>query len=441
MNLRPVFNKMKKYITPSQFINDKNLSTESSSVKQYCKQQLNWMNNKNQYDEIDKINIVSFNMLAPVYKRLSALDAFTGARKRESQFTDVWKLRANNTIQFIKNEILANNADIIGLQEFWLDKQYASLFEEVFKKLGYEMFLLQRSGVKADAVATIIRTSQFHILGSEDIYLCTIGDRVALLLWIQHKITGKHFLIANTHLSFPHNSIDKLNQIHQIKNLLDCMNKFAIVNQIDHVTRCIVGDFNVELTSPVCDHLHNMGYVSCFEISPPLNHHHTTTGEVEAKETEEAEKKCKKAAKKEFVSHRNHRQEEVGVDHIFIRPEQPPSSSSPSSSLSIAPSIPPVVMQCEGCPSTNPVHCQPKVWSEAHYPPHPETSITPAIELFITESAVLPRHIPCEHWDETFVISDHRPIVSQLIFAQAKETPTTTTISSTTTTSASTAET
>ena len=68
-------------------------------------------------------------------------------------------------------------------------------------------------GDKEDSVAFVIRKGIFDILGTENIYLCNHGDRVALLVWLKHKYSKKHIIIANTHLSFPHSIFDKMNQV------------------------------------------------------------------------------------------------------------------------------------------------------------------------------------------------------------------------------------
>ena len=47
------------------------------------------------------------------------------------------------------------------------------------------------SGKKTDSVAIAVKKDVFEILGSENIYLCSIGDRVALVLHLHHKATGK----------------------------------------------------------------------------------------------------------------------------------------------------------------------------------------------------------------------------------------------------------
>ena len=76
-----------------------------------------------------------------------------------------------------------------------------------------------------------------------------------------------------------------------------------------------------------------------------------------------------------------YRQEDLGVDHIFFKPELIMTSS---------------------------------VGISEQYSSKPQMSSC----LFVAGSAVLPREKSCTHWDENFTISDHRPVEAKLIFGQ-----------------------
>lgn len=214
-------------------------------------------------------DIVSFNLLAPVYKRLTTKN-FTGRRDREASKNDLWQDRLAQTMDFFKQEIYKDTA-IIALQEYWLDDRYRELFEREFRKHGYEYRIMQRAGTKVDAVALVIKTDVFDILGVENVDLCAMGDRVALLAWLRHKSSGLDVLVANTHLSFPHHVFDRLNQVAQMKHLTSVIEWFARTHSVTDAPVLIMGDFNVEGHSPVCDHLRSEGYYSCFEVCPPAN--------------------------------------------------------------------------------------------------------------------------------------------------------------------------
>ena len=343
-------------------------------------------------------------MLAPVYKRLSTVDSTTGYRKREAQTTELWKERAQRTVSFFQDELFPF-ADIVALQEYWLDDRYLNIFQPAFQQYQYQLFILQRSGRKLDAVALLVKQEKFEVLAAENIYLCALADRVALLLWLRHRVTNKDVLIANTHLSFPHNALEKMNQMKQIKNLTSTMDRFAKEHHLSKVTCMIVGDFNVESNSPVCDHLRLNGYHSCFEVMPPVDtskQHEVTQTNSFATTTSTTTSSSKEVTPKvSFVSHRNHQAEEVGVDHIFIRPET-------MSALHI------------GLPATEDQDKDGETTSQTV----PEKSLKSQKmheKLFVESCHVLPSDLCWSHWNDKFTISDHRPVGSTIVFATKKK--------------------
>lgn len=242
-------------------------TTASSSVPTSAPS--NTTNENASAESSHQFNIVSFNLLAPVYKRLTSRN-FTGRRDRESANNELWQERLEQTIEFFKQEIYQDTA-IIALQEYWLDARYRDTFEAQFKEYGYEYRIMQRAGTKVDAVALVIKADVFEILGVENVDLCAMGDRVALLAWLRHKSSGQDLLVATTHLSFPHHVFDRLNQVAQMKHLTSVIDWYAQSHHIHNAPVLIVGDFNVEGQSPVCDHLRSAGYYSCFEVCPPAN--------------------------------------------------------------------------------------------------------------------------------------------------------------------------
>ena len=254
------------------------------------------------HDVAGDFRITSWNLLAPCYKRMSTRDITSGRRMRESHLQSKWLARAQNTLSFLREEIYPTSS-IIALQEFWLDDKYVSMFTEDFKRQGFDLRILQRTGLKDDAVALVINNDVFEIKGSENVSLCTQGDRVALLLWLCHRKTGKNVLIANTHLSFPHNVFDRMNQMRQMQTLTEVIDRYATNNVIGLCTRIILGDFNVEAESPVCNHLREAGYFSAFETCRPDD-------PFIIKDVIENDKNDHRKSKNlKFVSHKTHRNE------------------------------------------------------------------------------------------------------------------------------------
>lgn len=468
---------------------------------------LSWDRNKDAFTATNEFTVASFNLLAPCYKRLPA-------SMRESSDNQLWTKRASETIDFCHTEIYGDS-DIIGFQEYWLDSQYTELFKEGFDSHGYEVRHLKRTGKKTDSVAIAVKKDVFEILGSENIYLCSIGDRVALVLHLHHKATGKTVLVANTHLSFPHSSFDRVNQMQQMKKLTNAMSQYATKYGIKSATRIVLGDFNVNSSSQVCDHLRKAGYFSCFEVKTPSNlfgiintgdggdddgddiyansptkgasshetsisalSHQSSLSSVDTSSktrrsprsqsidtvitsremkndssekpdgrllratsyvtsstssTSSSSMKSKSESSRasstpgfdlDFVSHRTHDSNDVGVDHIFIKPELEIEIEGNSVSPYEAPA-PPNVTPLR--PRTAPPKPPPlSSLSKATFVTSNELLSPWSMVLsclFVADSTVLPRTLVCDQWHPHFTISDHRPVSSTILFAMREETP------------------
>ena len=126
---------------------------------------------------------------------MSIRDIRSGRRMRESHLQSKWADRQQRTLAFFREEIYPQSA-IIALQELWLDDSYVNIFTEDFKRQGFDIRVLQRTGLKDDAVALVIKNDIFEIKGSENVSLCTQGDRVALLVWLCHRKTGIIIIIV-----------------------------------------------------------------------------------------------------------------------------------------------------------------------------------------------------------------------------------------------------
>ena len=97
--------------------------------------------------ELASIDVLTFNMLAPCYKRMSTRNA-TGRRHRESYDRKAWRPRAERTFDFFREEIFPS-ASIIALQEFWMgEEEYKKMFLDEFERQGFEVLTLQRTGDK-----------------------------------------------------------------------------------------------------------------------------------------------------------------------------------------------------------------------------------------------------------------------------------------------------
>lgn len=107
--------------------------------------------------ELARVNIVTFNLLAPCYKRMSTRNA-VGRRHRESHDPKVWAPRADLTFNFFK-EVIIPNASIIALQEFWLGNQeYKRMFLNEFERQGYSVHTVQRTGDKVILITFFLQS-------------------------------------------------------------------------------------------------------------------------------------------------------------------------------------------------------------------------------------------------------------------------------------------
>ena len=85
-----------------------------------------------------------------------------------------------------------------------------------------------------------------------------------------------------------------------------------------------------------------------------------------------------------FVSHRTHRNEDLGVDHVFFKPE---------------------IIKSNGFDIVS-------RGSETY-----QISRSDQI-LFVDETKILPIELSCTKWIENFSLSDHRPVNVKFIFGE-----------------------
>lgn len=193
-----------------------------------------------------------------------------------------------------------SSSDIICLQEFWLDDSYASIFRTALED-DYDFHTVKRTGGKADGVAVLLRRGKFDVRSKVGLSLSAVGDRVALIMHLRSLVgkggggggddattpVGEDMILVNTHLAFPHNALDRVNQMSQIEAVTDTVERAVREAGLPTMTpRVVVGDLNVEETDPVCRHLGKNGFRSAF---------------------------ASLHREQRVITHRNHRGEEVGT--------------------------------------------------------------------------------------------------------------------------------
>lgn len=245
----------------------------------------------------DNISCTTFNILAPIYKRM-------GGGTRESQFRERWLTRNRNILE----RLLQLKSSIICLQEFWVgSEELVGMYEKGLGDAGYLTHKLGRTNNRGDGLLTAVHQSQFRVLNCRELMFNDIGDRVAQILHVelysyrpQSSPTNiiKEFLIVNTHLIFPHDFRYSFLRLQQVYKILYDIKSYIHRNALPPIPVILCGDWNGSKKGHVCKFLQSQGFISSYDIA----HHY-------AEETDSCQK---------WVSHRNHRGNICGVDFIWL---------------------------------------------------------------------------------------------------------------------------
>ncbi|KAI5435331.1 hypothetical protein KIW84_021945 [Lathyrus oleraceus] len=91
------------------------------------------------------ISCTTFNILAPIYKRLNHEDESC----RESEYRGCWLARNNRILDWL----LFEKSSIICLQEFWVgNEELVNLYEKRLGDAGYVHFKLGRTNNRGDGM-------------------------------------------------------------------------------------------------------------------------------------------------------------------------------------------------------------------------------------------------------------------------------------------------
>ncbi|CAM9517484.1 unnamed protein product [Sphacelaria rigidula] len=277
-----------------------------------------------------------------------------------------------------------SSSDVICLQEFWFEPTYEAIFRSALGD-DYNFHTLQRTGSKADGVAVLLRRGKFEVRASHGLSLSSVGDRVALVMHLrtanpgpEHSMgesglaapgtsvwggggagfEGDDLVLVNTHLAFPHGAMDRVNQMSQIRTVTDAVEGLVRDAGLPTMTpRVVVGDLNVESSDAVCRHLFDTGFRSAFTSLH---------------------------REQRVVTHRNHRGEEVMVDHVFVKAPGFAARRRGAAESTMA-DVPGLV-------------------------PHMREDVV------VEEATLLPSGIAGDVWSPRFGLSDHRPLTVRLKF-------------------------
>ncbi|CAI5515875.1 unnamed protein product [Closterium sp. Naga37s-1] len=292
------------------------------------------------------LSLTTFNILAPIYKRLG------GEGERESACEHLWRDRNRRIVDLL----LSLQSSVVCLQEFWFDGgDLERMYESHLQASGYTLYKLPRTNARGDGLLTAVRTSAgargavaesaaeaaagsevVSVVDYEPILFHDCGDRVAQLLRL--RITGAgeggrregegqavengrgddgvladtaaaaadaaaaaeagqqhEVLVINTHLLFPHNANSSVIRLREVYKILEYVDAYKHAHGLHALPILLAGDLNGPLDGEVCRFLRSQGFVSCYDS--------VQSGD----DTDN-----------NWVSHRNHRGEEVGVDFVWL---------------------------------------------------------------------------------------------------------------------------
>ncbi|PIN20985.1 Transcriptional effector CCR4-related protein [Handroanthus impetiginosus] len=244
------------------------------------------------------VSCTTFNILAPIYKRLSQEDP----NYRESDVKDFWLNRNKRILDCL----LCERASIICLQEFWVgNEELVNIYDKRLGDAGYNIFKLARTNNRGDGLLTAVHKDHFRIINHRELLFNDFGDRVAQLLHAElikpfsqclNDNTHQEILIVNTHLLFPHDSTLCLERLRQVYKVVHYVESYQQENKLNPLPILLCGDWNGSKSGHVYRFLRSQGFVSSYDAA------HLYTD----------------ADAHKWVSHRNHRGNICGVDFIWL---------------------------------------------------------------------------------------------------------------------------
>ncbi|XP_071725238.1 uncharacterized calcium-binding protein At1g02270-like [Rutidosis leptorrhynchoides] len=242
------------------------------------------------------ITCTTFNILAPIYKRINHNNC------RESDYKAYWLARNHS----ILDSLLRERSSIICLQEFWVgNEELVNLYEKRLTAAGYLNFKLGRTNNRGDGLLIAVRKDYFRIVNYRELLFNDFGDRVAQLLHVEllapysqcrNNDIHREILIVNTHLLFPHDSTLCIVRLRQVYKILQYVESYQKENKLNPLPILLCGDWNGSKRGHIFKFLRSQGFVSSYDTA----HRYTDS---------DAHK---------WVSHRNHRGNICGVDFIWL---------------------------------------------------------------------------------------------------------------------------
>ncbi|KAF5464612.1 hypothetical protein F2P56_014680 [Juglans regia] len=218
------------------------------------------------------ISCTTFNILAPIYKRLDQQEQ--NQCLRESDFRAFWMGRNRAILDWLLYE---SSSNIICLQEFWVgNEEIVRMYQERLGDAGYVSFKLARTNNRGDGLLTAIHKNYLSVLSYRELLFNDFGDRVAQLFHVQSVIPSlqnqkgnipQEILIVNTHLLFPHDSSLSLVRLRQVYRILQFVESYQRENKLKSVPIILCGDWNGSKRGHVYKFIRSQGYVSSYDTA------------------------------------------------------------------------------------------------------------------------------------------------------------------------------
>ena len=213
----------------------------------------------------EKIRALSWNLLAPCWKRTSY--------GREGTHPQEWKHRLSQGLE----QLMSLNCDLLCIQELWFDEEYLKLFCGGLSE-RYIIFALQRVHNKPDGIAILIKKGMFPAPISLGFDFHDFGSRVGLM------ISWDDLSLLNTHLTFPHN-----NQYDKKIRMTQALDIVQILEENPNIQQLVVGDLNGSIYDEAVKML-----ITNAQLHPMNNHD-------------------------DFVTHHSHRGDKMACDLFLAR--------------------------------------------------------------------------------------------------------------------------
>ena len=176
--------------------------------------------------------------------------------------SQLWTVRTAACLDFVRSV----GADIVLLQELWLDcEEFLDMLKQAMEE-EYDCLLLKRTRWKDDGLGILVRKDAASVVDVSETAYGLSGNRVCLaaLLEVAARSEGQagvptRLVVANTHLTFPHHAYDIDMRLRQVQRAQEALEAFCP----PEAPLIFGGDFN-GYADNVYEFMEAQGYVSAY---------------------------------------------------------------------------------------------------------------------------------------------------------------------------------